>query len=196
MRATRSLVPAALAVALMPACSTTTSHVTGFAPAAPGSSPGPAARTLWIDLDASLRAGLRATDAWAPGHAAPAFRFEIEFQPKALGYSFDASQIVLRDALGFESRPVGATNGYCPLVNGTRISVQFDHPVTEGEQLELVVAGAAVGARRLEPVTVALSRFESRTQKPSPGLVGVGKVAGKVVGGILSLIVMGAGGGI
>ncbi len=195
MHGTRLLAPAALAVALMPACSTTTSRVTGLASAA-GAAARPTPGTLWVDLDAGLRAGLRATDLSAPGDAAPAFRLEIEFRPRALGYVFDAGQLALRDAAGAESRPVGETGGYRPLVEGARVSVRFDRPVGDGERLELVVAGAAVGQRRIEPVTVALSRVERREQKPSAGLVGVGKVAGKVVGGLLSMMLAASGGGI
>jgi hypothetical protein len=195
MRATRLLVPAVLAAVLLSACSTTTSRVTGLAPAA-GQSPRQAERAVWLSLDAGLRAGLRATDTSAPGEAAPDFRLEIEFQPKALGYSFDPAQLALRDGRGGEWRPVGEPGTYQPLVRGSRFTVQFERPVPDGERLELVVAGAAVGSRRLEPVSVALSRIESKSHKAAPGVVDMGKAAGKTLGTILSIMLAGAGGGI
>jgi hypothetical protein len=195
MRATRSLVPAALAVVLLSACSTTTSRVTGLAPAA-GQSSRPADRALWLSLDGGLRAALRATDASAPGEAAPAFRLEIEFQPKVLGYSFDAAQVELRDGRGGAWRPIGQPGGYQPLVGGARLTVQFERPVKDGEGLELVIAGAALGSRRLEPVTVALSRTDRTSHRAAPGVVDMGKAAGKTLGTILSLMLAASGGGI
>lgn len=195
MRATRSLVPAALAAVLLSACTTTTSRVTGLVPAA-GPSSRQADRAVWLSFDDGLRAVLRASDTSAPGEAAPAFRLEIEFQTKILGYSFDPAQVELRDDRGGEWRPVGGPGAYQPLVHGSRFTVQFDRPVRDGEPLELVVAGAAVGARRLEPVSVALTRIERKSHKPAPGVVDMGRAAGKTLGTILSLMLAGAGGGL
>lgn len=195
MRATRLLVPAALATVLLAACSTTTSRVTGLAPAA-GTSSREAGGALWLSLDDGLRAAMRATDASAPGEAAPAFRLEIEFRPKVLGYSFDPAQVVLRDGLGGEWRPIGQPGGYQPLVRGARLTVQFERPVKDGERLELVLAGAAVGSRRLEPVTVALARIDRTSHKAAPGVVDMGKAAGKTLGTILSIMLAASGGGI
>jgi hypothetical protein len=194
MRATRLLVPA-LAAVLLPACTTTTSRVTGLAPAAGPSSRQPD-RAVWLSFDDGLRATLRASDTSAPGEAAPAFCLEIEFQAKVLGYSFDPAQVELRDGNGGAWRPIGEAGGYQPLVRGSRFTVQFERPVLDGERLELVVAGAAVGARRLEPVTLALSRVERRSHKPAPGVVDMGKAAGKTLGTILSLMLAASGGGI
>lgn len=194
MRVTRLLAPV-LATVLLPACSTTTSRVTGLAPAA-GPSSRPSDRAVWLRLDDGLRAALRATDASPAGEAAPALSLEVELQPKVLGYSFDPAQVVLRDDRGGEWRPIGGPGAYQPLVHGSRFTVQFDRPVRDGERLELVVAGAAVGARRLEPVSVALTRIERKSHKPAPGVVDMGKAAGKTLGTILSLMLAGAGGGL
>jgi hypothetical protein len=162
--ATRAVAAAFAAAALLPACSTTTRNVTGLAPAAGGRPRGEVALAV--------------------------LSLSIAFQPKVLGYSFSAGQLILRDRRGGEWRPRAASagwmrygscessgslgdalGGYVPLARGACVLVAFDHAVDSGERLELVVAGAAVGRRRLEPVTVALARTERKTRSADPVLV-------------------------
>jgi len=112
------------------------------------------------------------------------------FDPEVLGYSFHAGELVLRDGKGGEWRPTAASAGwarhgaceggshladplaaYVPVVQGSCVLVRFDHVVAPGERLELVVKGAAIGRRRLGPVTVALARTERKSRTADPVLV-------------------------
>jgi hypothetical protein len=132
--------------------------------------------------------GAQATAAPAP--AAPPLGLALQFQTRVLGYSFDPGQLVLRDGRGGEWRPVAASagrmkygecqaagtfgdarGGYVPLAEGSCVLVHFDRAVGNGDRLELVVAGAALGKRRLEPVTVGLVRVESTWRQANDGLV-------------------------
>lgn len=190
-----------LAALAMPACSTTTRSVTGVAPMAPVERTRRAVgESIRLSLDEGLRAELRATDAAFAGEAAPALALTLAFEPKVLGYSFHAGQLVLRDGKGAEWRPTSASAGwmshgacesalnagdplgaYVPVARDSCVRVAFDHVVVAGERLELVVAGAAVGKRRLEPLTVAVARTEQTSHKPGPAATGVGRVLGKVL---------------
>jgi hypothetical protein len=126
----------------------------------------------------------------APVPAAPPLGLALQFQTRVLGYSFDPGQLVLRDGRGGEWRPVAASagrlkygecqaegvlgdarGGYVPLAHGSCVLVHFDRAVGAGDRLELVVAGAALGKRRLEPVTVGLFRVESTWRQANDGLV-------------------------
>jgi hypothetical protein len=181
------LLAAALALA---GCSTTTRSITGLAPAAPGTpARDRAAASIRLGLDEGLRAEVRATDAAPAGDAVPALGLRLVFDPKVLGYSFDGGQLVLRDGRGGEWRPASARTGwmrhgeceiasgpaaapggYVPVARGSCVDVGFDRAVRPGERLELVIAGAAVGQRRLEPVTVALARTEQQSRKTDPAV--------------------------
>jgi hypothetical protein len=180
----------AAAIAL-PGCSTTTRSISGLAPSASGEpARGRVAPSIRLSLDESLRAEVQATDAVPSGGAVPALSLRLVFEPKVLGYSFDAGQLVLRDGRGGEWRPARASagrmrygaceiasgppdavNGYVPLARGTCVEVGFEHPVPPGERLELVIVGAAVGQRRLAPTTVALARTEQKSRKADPAFV-------------------------
>ncbi len=112
---------------------------------------------------------------------APPLGLALRFRTRVLGYSFDPGQLVLRDGQGGEWKPLAASagrmkygecqaaswsfgdarGGYVPLEEGSCVLVQFDRSVGTGERLDLVVAGAALGKRRLEPVSVGLVRVES-----------------------------------
>jgi len=182
------LLAAALA---LPACGTTTHSLTGLAPATlAGPAHGPRALSIRLDLDESLRAELRATDVASAGEAVPPLGLSFTFEPKVLGYSFHAGQLVLRDGNGGEWRPTTASAGwmrhgscegasglgdplagYVPLARGACVRVGFDQAVPPGARLELVVAGAAIGQRRLAPVSVALARTEQKSREADPVLV-------------------------
>lgn len=202
----------ALAV-LLPACRTTTRSVTGLAPTTPGDrSPARVAASVRLSLDEHLRAEVRATDAAPAGEAAPALGLAVVFEPKVLGYSFNAAQLVLRDGRGGEWRPTAASagrmrhgscesasnagdplGGYVPVAPGSCVQVAFDRAVSDGERLELVVAGAAVGRRRLEPVTVALARTEQKSRQADPVLVEMLTLPLKIL--LFPLAMYGGGGG-
>ena len=119
---------------------------------------------------------------------APPLGLALRFRTRVLGYSFDAGQLVLRDGQGGEWKPLAASagrmkygecqaswsfgdarGGYVPLEEGSCVLVQFDRPVGTGERLDLVVAGAALGKRRLEPVSVGLVRVESTWRQANEG---------------------------
>jgi hypothetical protein len=190
LRCGLGLLAAALA---LPACSTTTSTVTGLALAAPGEPGrrrvGPSIR---VTLDERLRAEVRTTDRVPADAASPALSLSLAFDAKELGYSIHAGQLVLRDGRGGEWRPASASAawmrygscegggrasagdplvGYVPVARGSCVLVEFDRGVGPGERLELVIAGVAVGQRRLDPVTVSLTRTEQKSRKADPVLV-------------------------
>jgi hypothetical protein len=194
----RTLTLAALAA--LPACATTTRTVTAVAPTPSSASERVRlADAAHIRLDDGLR--LQLCDAEPIAGAAPsALGLTLVFEPKWLGYSFHAGQLVLRGGNGRERHPVMATAGwmrhgacdtamppgeslsaYLPLARGSCMVVRFDRAPAVGERLELVVAGAAVGKRRLAPTTVAVARVERTSRRPGPAMVGAGKVLGKVL---------------
>jgi hypothetical protein len=189
------------AVLALPACTTTTHSVTGLVPSAPGHPDrGRPAASIRLSLDENLRAEVRAEDVARPGEEVPAFALRLVFDARVLGYAFAPGQLVLRDGRGGEWRPTSASAGqvrqgacsdpsgasdaidrYVPVVSGTCAYVGFDRPVQPGERLDLVVDGAALGRRRLPPVTVALARTERESRKPAPAVAGVGRAVGKVL---------------
>jgi hypothetical protein len=201
-----------IAVLALPACATTTRSVTGLVPSAPGGSGasggGRPAASIRLSLDENLRAEVRADDVAPEGDAVPALVLRLVFDPKVLGYAFAPGQLVLRDGRGGEWRPTSASAGrmsqgactdpttgasdaiarFVPLVPGSCAYVGFDRPVRPGEPLELVIGGAALGQRRLEPVTVALARTEQKSRRPAPAVADAGRGVGKVLQVALTIL--------
>jgi hypothetical protein len=91
----------------------------------------------------------------------PPLALRIAFEPRALGYSFDPGQVVLRTADGKEWRAAGA--GYELVYPGASFELGFDGAVEPGARVELVLGGLARGPQRLEPVTLRLARREGRS---------------------------------
>jgi hypothetical protein len=198
-----ALILSLAAAALLPACTTVTRSATRVAaPSDPQGSKASRSVRLSLDehLRAELRttdavASVVPRPSGGPASAAPAappLGLALRFQTRVLGYSFDPGQLVLRDGKGGEWKPAAASagrmkygecqvaaafgeprGGYVPLAEGSCILVQFDRAVGAGDRLDLVVSGAALGKRRLEPVTVGLVRVESTWREANDDVVKV-----------------------
>jgi hypothetical protein len=95
------------------------------------------------------------------GRPVPPLAVRVAFEPRALGYSFDPGQVVLRSADGREWRTARA--GYEIVVPGASFELAFAAAVEPGARFELVLGGLALGSKRLEPVTLRLARAEGRS---------------------------------
>lgn len=103
-----------------------------------------------------LKVRVESLDRAPRGQEIPNLGLRLEFDPDALGYSFDAGQVVLRAPDGREWRAAGS--GYQPLHPKARVDLVFDASVGPGGRMDLVLDGLARGTRRLEPVTLHLDR--------------------------------------
>jgi hypothetical protein len=203
MHPTIGRVLALAAAALLPSCTTVTRSATRVAaPSDPEGRKASRSVTLSLDehLRAELRttdavSSVVPRPSGGPATAAPAaprLGLALRFRTRVLGYSFDPGRLALRDGKGGEWRPAAASagrlkygecqtaaafgdarGGYVPLAEGSCILVQFDRALGAGDRLDLVVSGAALGKRRLEPVTVGLVRVESTWRQADDDVVKV-----------------------
>jgi len=118
-----------------------------------GQGRGAAQATLEVD---GVKVRIASLDRVRQGEAAPTLSLRMELEPRALGYSFDPGQVVLRLADGRESRAL--SSGYRGLAPNSSVDLVFDAAVPEGQAVELIVAGLARGKTELAPVTLRLSR--------------------------------------
>lgn len=103
-----------------------------------------------------LKVRVESLDRAPRGQEIPNLGLRLEFDPDALGYSFDPGQVVLRAPDGREWRAAGS--GYQSLYPKARVDLVFDASVGPDGRMELVLDGLARGTRRLEPVTLQLAR--------------------------------------
>jgi len=153
------------ASALSSACATTRYTQSRFE-AAPSGADGKASAVVSLEveglkvrvetLDRAPREAVRET-----GGEVPPLALRIAFEPRALGYSFDPGQVVLRSADGREWRTSRA--GYEIVHPGASFELAFDAAVEPGTRFELVLGGLARGPTRIEPVTLRLARSEGRS---------------------------------
>lgn len=118
-----------------------------------------------------LELELSSSDTVREGEPIPPLSLQLVFEPREIGYSFDPGQVRLRDGTGAEWQPStadrgnagsschhGSGVGYTFLGPGSCFVLSFSRRVQPGEELELQVAGLALGQRRIDPVTLRISR--------------------------------------
>ncbi|HSD29162.1 MAG TPA: hypothetical protein VLL75_17810 [Vicinamibacteria bacterium] len=132
-----------------------------------------------------LKLRVEALDRAPREQAIPSLTLRIVFDPRELGYSFDAGQVVLRSADGREWRALGGE--YRPIYPKAGFTVAFDASVPKDASFDLVLGGLARGPRRLEPVTLRLARREGRSYDRLYWL--------EAIGYAVALPLIGAGGG-
>jgi hypothetical protein len=155
----RTLVRAAAigAVCLLPSGCATSRYSQSRIATAPLAAKGRAATCVAFEVD-GVKVRVESLDRARQGGAAPRLSLRVGFEPRALGYSFDPGQVVLRLSDGRESRPLSV--GYRVLGPQSSVDLVFDAAVESSESAALIVAGLARGATPLAPVTLRLSRHE------------------------------------
>ena len=108
-----------------------------------------------------LKLAIHVLDRTPEQEAIRCLTLRITCDPHELGYSFDPGQVVLRTADGRERRATGG--GYLPLYPEATFDLAFDIAVEPETGVELVLGGLARGTKRLEPVTLRLSRRSGRS---------------------------------
>jgi hypothetical protein len=122
----------------------------------PQAAKGRAAHSVAFEIG-GVKTRIESLDRARQGDRAPRLSLRIAFEPRELGYSFDAGQVVLRTDEG-EWRP--RQSGYQPVLPQSSFELSFDVAVEPARQAELVVGGLARGKTALAPVTLRLSRHE------------------------------------
>jgi hypothetical protein len=156
---TRTLVQTAVlgaASLLLSGCATSRYSQSRIA-TAPQAAHGRGGHAVSFEID-GVKTRVESLDRVRQGGAAPRLSVRIAFEPRALGSSFDSGQVVLRLLDGRESRPL--SSGYRALGPHSSVELVFDSAVESSESAELILAGLARGATRLEPVTLRLTRHE------------------------------------
>jgi len=148
-------VVAAVLIGLVSGGCATTRYTQSAVVAVPTGVGGRAGSSASIEIE-GLRLRIEPLDRAPRDQAIPSLRLRIAFDPRALGYSFDPGQVVLRGADGKEWRANGG--GYRPLSPRSSVEVDFPAAVDQGSTFDLVLAGLARGQKRLEPVTLRLAR--------------------------------------
>jgi hypothetical protein len=124
---------------------------------APGASTGRGAHGVVFEID-GVKTRVETLDRAPQGGQAPRLSLRISFEPRALGYSFDPGQVVLRTDDG-EWRPT--QNGYRPVLPDSSFELSYSVGVDTQQHAELVVSGLARGKAALAPVTLRISRHEA-----------------------------------
>jgi hypothetical protein len=95
--------------------------------------------------DVALR--IESLDRTPASETAPALRLRLSFDVREIGYSFDASQVLVRGPEGecWPARQL-AEPRYEPLAHGSEFTLAFDVAVAADSRLELVVPGSRAAA--------------------------------------------------
>ncbi len=136
------------------ACATTRYTQTGI-DALPPHVEGRTGSTAAVEIE-GLRLRIRTLDRSPEREAIRRLALQIEFEPRELGYSFDPGQVRVRTPDGREWRARGGR--YHPLHPKATFDLHFDVSVEPETRVELVLGGLARGTKRLEPVSLGLSR--------------------------------------
>jgi hypothetical protein len=157
-RFVRSL-PLLVACMVLGACATTRYTQSAIETLPRGVEGRPGSRAV-LDID-GLKVGIEALDRSPEQERVRRLVLRVEFEPSELGYSFDPGQVRLRTSDGREWH--AERSGYHPVYPKAVFDLGFGVVIEPGERVELVLDGLARGTKRLDPVTLQLSRRRGRS---------------------------------